>query len=150
MKNYFIGFIGIVIFFLICYHFYTPVNFDNIKYVKVAGQNIKVELALTREAQERGLSGRKTLNNDEGMLFIFEHPGSYSFWMKEMNFPIDIIWINENKKVIYLKKDARSELYPEIYKPDVSSEGAKYVLEVVSGFSEKNNLRVGDGVEFTY
>ncbi len=118
--------------------------------IKVAGQVIKVDLALTSEEQEQGLSGKKGLKPDEGMLFVFEQPGRYSFWMKDMNFPIDIIWLAPSDvegimKVIYIKKDARPESYPEVYGPAVDT---KYVLEVVSGFSEKNNLKTGDTVEF--
>ena len=140
-------FVLIFVFSLMCYHFWTAVNFDNIKYIKIAGQDIKVELALTEDARERGLSGRQNLNENEGMLFVFDHPGQYYFWMKDMNFPIDIIWISEDRKVIYIKKDAQPELYPETYGPEPD---AKYVLEIASGFSEKNNLKEGDRVSFTY
>ena len=153
-KNYFIGFVALIIFLLICYHFWTAVNFDNIKYVKIAGQEIKVELVLTKEAQERGLSGRNELKKGEGMLFVFEQPARHYFWMKEMNFPIDIIWLSEGLKVIYVKKDARPESYLsagevglETYGPDAE---VKYVLEVAAGFSEENNLQIGDKVQFIY
>jgi uncharacterized membrane protein (UPF0127 family) len=81
------------------------------------------------------------------MLFVFDRPDTYSFWMKDMNFPIDIIWLSSDMKVVYTKKNARPELYPEIYIP---KEKAKYVLEVVAGFSDKNNLQEGDSVLFTY
>lgn len=119
----------------------------NIKYVKLGGQIVRVDLALTDSERAQGLSGRLGLAENEGMLFIFAYPGRYNFWMKDMNFPIDIIWISKDKKIIYIKKDARPELYPEMYGPE---DEAKYILEVVSGFSEKNNLQVGGGVEFTY
>src|SRR5450759_2107151 len=109
-----------------------------IQSVKIAGQNIKVDLALTPAEQEQGLSARTTLAEDSGMLFVFDRPGQYPFWMKDMNFPIDMIWITEDMKVVYIKKDARPELYPETYG---SGNDAKYVLEVVSGFSDKNNLK---------
>jgi len=121
---------------------------ENIKYVKIAGQSVKVDLALTVAEQMKGLSGRTDLKENEGMLFIFPQSGNYPFWMKDMNFPIDMIWVGEDLKVIYIKKDARPESYPETYGPDVSRENAKYVLEVVSGFADKNNLKVGDRVEF--
>jgi uncharacterized membrane protein (UPF0127 family) len=65
--------------------------------------------------------------------------------MKNMNFPIDIIWIGEDLRVVYIKKDAKPESYPEAFTPN---QDAKYVLEVFSSFSEKNNLKVGDRVEF--
>ncbi|MDO8659608.1 MAG: DUF192 domain-containing protein [Candidatus Parcubacteria bacterium] len=146
-KNYFFGFVCVFIFLIVSYQFYTAVNIDNIKYVQIAGQNIQVELALTGGEQEQGLSGRQGLNNNEGMLFVFDRPDKYSFWMKDMNFPIDIIWINENMKVVYIKENALPNSYPETYE---SNENAKYILEVVSGFSEKNNFKIGDKVEFVY
>src|SRR3989344_4856986 len=150
MKTNFIkSFLVVIVFvvFLVCYHFWTAVSFYNIKYVKLTGQSIKVDLAFTPAIQEQGLSGRSELREAEGMLFIFSEPDQYSFWMKVMNFSIDIIWISEDMKVVYIKKDAKPELYPETYKPE---KDAKYVLEVVSGFSEKNNLKEGDKVLFTY
>lgn len=132
---------------------------ESIKYVHIAGQNIQVELALTPQEQAQGLSGRRGLKEGEGMLFVFPRPGKYSFWMKNMNFPIDIIWLADppllseggarggDLKVIYIKKDAQPESYPETYEPD---RNAKYVLEVTAGFSQKNNLRAGDKVQFIY
>ncbi|OGI72922.1 hypothetical protein A3D42_01605 [Candidatus Nomurabacteria bacterium RIFCSPHIGHO2_02_FULL_41_18] len=116
-------------------------------YVGVAGQNIKVELARTPEVQARGLSGRESLKENEGMLFVFDNLGRHGFWMKDMNFPIDIIWISEDKKVVYIKKDAKPHSYPEIFAPD---EDALYALEVVFGFSDKYGLKEGDSVEFAY
>lgn len=118
---------------------------DSGKYIKIAGQDIKVELAVTTEEQNQGLSGRAELGEEEGMLFVFNKPGKYPFWMKDMNFPIDIIWLDSDLRVVYIKKDARPESYPEAFGPDQDS---KYVLEVVSGFSDKNGLKIGDIAEF--
>jgi len=122
-------------------------NFDvkNTKYVKIGGEIIKVELALTSTEQELGLSIKDNLKNDEGMLFIFNNVGIYSFWMKDMSFPIDIIWIGEDFQIVFIKKNATEESFPEIFSPNKNS---KYVLEVMSGFSEKKNLKEGDKVEF--
>lgn len=117
----------------------------SIKYVKIAGKNIKVDLATSKEAQAQGLSGRISLKEDEGMLFIFDNEDKYPFWMKGMNFPIDIIWIDNTLKVIYIKRNALPESYPDTFTPSLP---AKYVLELNSLFSEKNNLKVGDMVEF--
>ncbi len=141
-------FLIVIVFFVLGYilinHLPKVLMLENIKSVLIAGQSIKVDLALTKETQIQGLSGRAELKENEGMLFIFDHSGIYPFWMKDMNFPIDMIWVNENMKVVYIKKNARPELFPEMYTPN---ENAKYVLEVVSGFSDKNNLKVGDEVE---
>lgn len=114
-------------------------------HIKIGGQVLKVDLALTEGEQELGLSGRNALQEDEAMLFVFDHSARYPFWMKDMNFPIDIIWISDNREIIYIKKDARPESYPETF---VSSKNAKYVLEVPVFFSDKNNLKEGDRVLF--
>jgi uncharacterized membrane protein (UPF0127 family) len=130
-------------------------NFNNakkIKYVVVyGGKKVKVDLAADDITRQQGLSGRLELKDSEGLLFIFEKPGKYQFWMKDMNFPIDIIWIDDNfNMVVYIKKDARPELYPETYGPGPDDMEARYVLEVPAGFSEKYNLKKGDRVGFEY
>jgi len=118
---------------------------NGISYVKIAGKTLKVDLALTPESQEQGLSGRKELKENEGMLFIFNQADKYSFWMKDMNFALDIIWISEDFKVVYIKKNALPESYPESFVPN---QKAKYVLEVSASFGDINNLKEGDRVEF--
>ena len=149
MKNKFI-FVAIVLSVILFFSFNAlKYKIENITEVKIAGQSIKVELALTPAEQARGLSGRESLKDDEGMLFVFSDQDknkTHKFWMKDMNFPIDMIWIDKDKKVIYIKKDARPESYPNLFGPDVASQ---YVLETVSGFADKNNLKIGDGVELT-
>ena len=120
-------------------------DIKNTNYVKIGGEIIKVDLALTPTEQENGLSLRDSLKNDEGMLFIFDNLGKYPFWMKDMNFPIDIIWIGDDFHIVYIKKNALPESYPEIFYPQKDS---KYVLEVNYQFSEKKNLKEGDKVEF--
>lgn len=161
-KNTFINFAAVFIFFGLIFLLikYSPqININDIQYVKIAGQYITVELALTEAEQAQGLSGRESLSENEGMLFVFSQPAKYFFWMKDMKFPLDIIWLapseggDREAKIVYIKKDARPaspklqrgepELYPESYGPD---ENAKYVLEVVSGFSEKNDLKIGDRI----
>lgn len=145
MKNYLFGLIALFILFFLGYHFWTAVSFDNIKYIKIAGQEIRAELALTEVEQNKGLGGRSELLENSGMLFIFTKPGKYNFWMKDMKFAIDMIWIGEDMKVVFIKKNAKPETYPTTFGSETN---AKYVLEVASGFSDKNNLRVGDRVEF--
>ncbi|MBI3888216.1 DUF192 domain-containing protein [Candidatus Nomurabacteria bacterium] len=148
MKKYVAGVVAIIVIFLLGYHFWKPVSFDDSRYVIIAGQKIKVDIALTPKDQEQGLSGRQSLGEKEGMLFIFNSLGKYPFWMKDMNFPIDMIWIGENEKVVYIKKNATPESYPGAYGPGQNDGDAKYVLEVSVGFSDKNDLKVGDEVEF--
>jgi len=154
-ENKILYFVIVIIFFLVAFllvknNSHIAIKPEDIKSVNIAGQNIKVDLALTQAEQEQGLSGRQSLNENEGMLFVFAVPGKYAFWMKDMNFPIDMIWLGENMQVVYIKKNADPKLYPETYGPGPNDGDAKYVLEVTSGFSDKNNLKVGDIVTFTY
>lgn len=143
-KKFLIGFF--ILIFLI-FLFNISQKSGEIKIVKIAGQDIKVELAKTIEVQQLGLSGREKLAENAGMLFVFDKIGKYYFWMKDMKFPIDMIWIDENMKVIFIKKDAKSTSPLQNFGPDIDS---KYVLEVNANFSEKNNLKVGDEVKFVY
>ncbi|MFA6256705.1 MAG: DUF192 domain-containing protein [Candidatus Paceibacterota bacterium] len=148
MKNS----VFIIIIFILCVGFLgslPPRSLlpENIRYAVLAGQSVKVELAITKEAQIRGLSGRSGLPEGEGMLFIFDTPSKKIFWMKDMNFAIDMIWITEGKKVVYIEKNARPESYPGTYfGPDTR---VKYVLEVPAGFADKYNLEPGNPVVFT-
>ncbi|MBP6060784.1 MAG: DUF192 domain-containing protein [Candidatus Pacebacteria bacterium] len=120
---------------------------SDIQYVTIGGETIKVELAETPAERAQGLSGRKNLAGDTGLLFIFEKPGHYPFWMKDMNFPIDIIWISRNNQIVFIEKTATRESYPKNFGGEVES---SYVLEVVAGFADKHNLAIGDQVEFGY
>lgn len=122
-------------------------NIENIKFVRIAGQDIQVKLALTPSEQAEGLSGQDKLEHNTGMLFVFKQIGEHNFWMQDMNFPIDIIWLSHTKQVIYIKIDAQPTDFPEVYGP---KENSKYVLEVLAGFSQQNNLQVGDRVEFIF
>ncbi len=154
MKNFkkYSSFIVVILFSIVLGLFLSDSNQlakknigNDIKYVKIAGVIVKVDLALDIKDQGKGLSGRNSLLSDEGMLFIFSKPDKNYFWMKEMNFPIDMVWIGDDFKVIYIKNNAQPSSYPESFGPDVDS---RYVLEISAGFSEKNNLKVGDFVEF--
>ena len=123
----------------------TKKQVEVVNYIKIGDKIVKIERATTREEQEKGLSMRESIADGEGMLFIFPNPDKYSFWMKDMNFPIDIVWIDEILRVVYIEKNAQPSSYPNTFMP---TEKAMYVLEVISGFSEKNNLKVGNKVEF--
>lgn len=118
---------------------------EAIKTVNIGGKaEFKVGLAVTREQRAKGLSGREYLADDEGLLFVFQNPGRHGFWMKDMNFAIDIIWVDEEKKVVDIRENANPESYPaETFYP---SYPALYVLEINAGLVEKYGIKVGDSV----
>jgi len=102
---------------------------------------LQLDIAGSPEKKRRGLSDRSTLAANEGMLFLYATSGRYGFWMKDMNFAIDIIWLDKDSRVVDLKREARPESFPETFRPDKS---AKKVIEVVSGFTKTENINIGD------
>lgn len=116
--------------------------------VKINQQLILVEIADTAEEQRKGLSGRQSLCPECGMLFIFNEKQRPSFWMKDMLFPIDIIWINEN---IIVGIDANLPVEPAVngqFKYYQAPGAITSVLEVNAGFTTRHNIRKGDGIKF--
>lgn len=110
----------------------------------IGGQTMTVAIASTQEQRERGLGGQATIGSHEGMLFVFQSDVRSRFWMKDMYFPIDIIWIARDGTILYIVPDARPDSYPQTYGPD---EPARYVLEVPADFCVTYRVRVGDTVQ---
>ncbi|MDB5266535.1 MAG: hypothetical protein JWN89_350 [Parcubacteria group bacterium] len=108
--------------------------------VNLQGASIPVQVADNFHLREVGLSGRTSLDQGTGMLFIFERPATYGFWMKDMTFPIDIIWILNNK-VVHVENSVDPSSYPKVFYP--SSE-ANFVLELPSGYAMIHNIKIGD------
>lgn len=110
-----------------------------------------VELAVTGEQQAQGLSGRAELAAGSGMLFVWDQESRRSFWMPDMNFPLDLVWISGDCAVVDITRDAppqapgqsRDEL------PRYTVEGVQYVLEINAGESALHSVNPGDRVEFT-
>lgn len=118
------------------------------KQLKIAGINLTVEIADTQDKKNKGLGGRTSLASDSGMLFIFPEPSKYSFWMKEVNFPLDFVWIKGDTVVDLLQNIQPSAAGQEdaslpIYQP---REEVDKVLEVTAGAIQRLNIKVGDTV----
>jgi len=119
--------------------------------VTIGELKIKADIVKTEKEQQKGLGGREKLAEDGGMLFVFDKENKYNFWMKDVKFPIDIIWISKEKKVVDFYQNAEVQLaVPDsqlrIYSP---SSSALYVLEVNAGEIEKYHIGVGNEVKFT-
>ncbi len=102
-----------------------------------------VEVMRTDEERTRGLMFRRELAEGLGMLFVFDQEDIYPFWMKNMSFPIDILWLDKAQRVVFIETDAppcHSETCP-VYTP---SKKAMYVLEVPAGTVARNGIRAGD------
>lgn len=117
--------------------------------ISINGRDIRVELAINSTDKIRGLGGRPSINDDEGMLFVYDAEYLPQFWMKNMLFPIDIIWINDDmvvgfEKNVPLPSGEGTELV--LYSPKTFVDK---VLEVKSGFVDKHGLKIGDQIDFS-
>lgn len=112
--------------------------------VILVGQEIVVDIADTPALQEHGLSGHEALGESEGMLFIFPAPTAQGFWMKDMHFPIDIIYFDQEHKVVDVWERADPASYPKVFTPRAP---AQYVLEVPAGFFAEHGLKSGNMFE---
>ena len=116
---------------------------DEVKQVCINEMCFEVEVADDDEERQLGLMNRGSLEEDKGMLFVFEEKGVHSFWMKDTLIPLDMIWINENGEIVFIKENA-TPLSEEI----ISAKGeGVYVLEVNGGSVERKGIEVGEGVE---
>lgn len=106
-----------------------------------------VEIPRTPEARERGMMFRSTVPPRTGMLFVFNATGRYAFWMKNCLVPLDLIWLDESKRVVAILPEAppcTADPCP-IYQFDVPS---RYVLEIAGGAAKRESLTVGQTLKF--
>ena len=128
------------------------------KAIRVKDVSVRAEVVDTAVDRQQGLMFRENLPQGQGMLFVFEDEGRYGFWMKNMKFPIDIIWIDKEKRVVDIKpnlspcQEVREsfaggdrEKSCEIFEPRAK---ALYALEVEAGFCRRNKIEIGDRVSF--
>lgn len=108
---------------------------------------IFVEVADSAFLREKGLMYRKTLPENQGMLFIFPEKDHHSFWMKNTLIPLDLIFLDENKTIVSIIRNVLpcKENPCPVYQP---KEKSQYVIEVNSGFCDKYNLQEGTRAEF--
>lgn len=145
LKNKIIIFILALSIISLIFIFYFEKEYSYKKII-IGDKTIFVEIADSQEKRTKGLSGRNSLPKNKGMLFLFDKPDFYGFWMKGMNFPLDFIWIKDNE-VIELTKNVK----PEDFQPPnllIPKDRVNKVLEVNAGFIEEFNIKIGDKVVF--
>ena len=115
--------------------------------VTIGRARVKAELADTVVKKTIGLMFRRSLRKNEGMLFVFDQETRHPFWMFGMRFPIDMVWIDNKKRVVDVTERAEPcwSLLCKVHRP---KRKVKYVIEVNSGFVERNKIKKGDKVSF--
>ena len=108
-------------------------------------KSIDIEIADDDYQTQTGLMYRDSMEKNQGMLFIFPDEQYHSFYMKNTKIPLDIVYIDSDRKIVSIKKNAKP--MDETSLP--SNEPAKYVLEINAGLSEQWNLEVGDKIDYS-
>ena len=118
----------------------APSNVEN-PVIRIENVPIRVAVADTPELRARGLSGRTVLEPTEGMLFIFDDSDYHAIWMKDMFVVIDVIWVDENFKVVDIKSELRPDTFPQSFEPRVP---ARFVIETNGTYAESFGIKIGD------
>lgn len=150
-NNYlfFAGAIAILILLGVSVWFFHPLRvFDKERFwqvsaVRIGERKYVLEIADSDVKRQKGLGGRESLCEECGMLFVFEQPGQHAFWMKDMRFPLDIIWLLSDEAV-FVARDVSPD-FSGIIEPNVF---ADRVIEVNAGAAR--DLNAGERVKFSY
>ena len=106
--------------------------------------SLQFEIVRTQEAQARGLSGRTDVPHGYGMLFVFSTPDTYSFWMKDMLVPIDILWLSDDGTILGLEDSVAPSSYPDT--SFTAPSPVRLVLELRAGEARLRGLSIGQRV----
>lgn len=120
-------------------------NATRTRTLEVGGHSYRLEVAISKAQHEKGLSDRKSLAENHGMLFLFQREDKECFWMKDMEFPLDIIWVDGAKKVVHLERNVSPDTYPQAICP---SEKATYVIELNAGQAAEAGILPGQVLNF--
>jgi uncharacterized protein len=138
--------LGIALIFWSFYQFLqspAPEKYQDSSTLYIGATTIPIEISDTDEERSLGLSGRASLTEGTGMLFAFDAPGNPGFWMKDMRFPIDIVWIGEDWTVVSVEKNISPETFPKVFYPN---RPAKFVLELNSGDAARLGIDAGQSL----
>lgn len=111
------------------------------------GRSITAELARTEEERARGLMFREKIGPDQGMLFVFEDEGPYAFWMKNTLIPLDMLWLDRERRIVHIERNVppcKADPCP-FYPPQ---RPGLYVLELAAGGADFYKLKLFDRLEF--
>ncbi len=125
----------------------SEVKLESVKFpmgtIMIDDVPLQVQIADSEPRRIRGLMFQDQLPYDQGMIFVFEKPGLYSLWMLNMQFSLDMIWFDQEGKIVHIEKDVppcKTALEITTCQSIVPDEDAVYILEVTSGFVDKNNI----------
>ena len=134
--------IGIIIFLFVIIGLWLKMTLHETGTIVTAGNHsFTVEVADTVSEREQGLSERDNIPQNHGMLFDFKQNGKWQMWMLKMRFNLDMAWLDDNGKVVYIRENLTPDTFPNVFMPDTD---ARYVLEVNAGSLHAAGLKPGD------
>ena len=120
-------------------------NSIKFKYAELGRTSISIDVVNTEALRAKGLSGTTKLPIGHGMLFDFKHDGVWPMWMKDMNYPLDMVWITKEGKVVHIVNELHPSDYPTVHENSIP---CRYVLEVNAGVLSSLNVVVGSSIHF--
>ncbi len=113
--------------------------------LRTATSDYQLEVAQTDAARTLGLGNRLSMPTDHGMIFVYPRPALTCFWMKDMHFALDILWVDSQKRIVYEAPDVTPKSYPRTYCTPVA---AQYVIELYAGQATRSHLVTGSQLSF--
>lgn len=123
------------------FFFSKEINNKETAEIQVGENSMVVWIAQTTKERKSGLSGTESLGDVDGMLFLFPREERYRFWMRDMSFPIDIIYFNAEKEVVEIMSEISPQTYPLKF---TAQKPVKYVLEVKGGAVKEKGIMIGE------
>ncbi len=137
------GILQVLILFVGCKDNPEGKSFDTVFEIPVGAKILKSEIAITASEKAKGLMFRKSLGQDNGMIFVLGTPQQASFWMKNTEIPLDIAFIAQDGTITEIKK-----LYPfNLNSVKSSRNDIHFCIETNAGWFAKNNVSVGDKID---
>lgn len=118
---------------------------DGFTAITLGTVTFRAGVADTDEERAKGLSGRSSLGEGEALLFVFPYAGSWGIWMKDMLFPIDIVWADAEGRIVTVRERVAPETFPEAFYP---SEPSLYVVELPAGAAARHRIVPGGKIIF--
>ena len=114
--------------------------------IEIGDRDFAMRVARTETERQQGLSGTSELPQGQALVFIFPTDDSWGIWMKDMKYPIDIVWLDAAKKVVHIERNVSPDTYPATtFRPKTS---ARYVIELKAGASEASRITIGSHAVF--
>lgn len=137
-----------VLYFLYAFQREVPlvapaVGEEDMPLVHIGNVPLRVEVADTLAERTRGLGGRESLGTTDGMLFIFDASGYHAIWMRNVSFPIDVLWVGEDFTVVDIVPNLSPETFPRTFEPRVP---ARFVIETNANYAASFGIGIGDVV----